>query len=211
VAGDFYFFERTGTHVFYAAADCTGHGVPGALVSVVCSNALSECVRELGLTDPGQILDRCTDLVIEKFRKGGTEVKDGMDISLLAYELKGGKFTWAGANNPLWVIPAGSKQVNEIKGSKQPVGLSEQRTSFKSHKLEINKGDQLFLFTDGLADQFGGPKGKKFKYKQLMEVLSSASDKTPEAQQTSLYKAYSDWKSDLEQVDDILVMGIRFS
>jgi len=131
VAGDFYFFEVTGKHVFYAAADCTGHGVPGALVSVVCANALTRCVKEFALTDPGKILDKTRELVLETFNKSGKEVKDGMDISLCRFEIANLKdsanpvtIKWAGANNSLWYI--NNSELLEIKADKQPIGYIEE-------------------------------------------------------------------------------------
>ncbi|MBK9285291.1 MAG: tetratricopeptide repeat protein [Sphingobacteriaceae bacterium] len=209
VAGDFYFFESTNTHVFYAAADCTGHGVPGALVSVVCANALSRCVLEFDLSDPGKILDKTRELVVETFKKSGQDVKDGMDISLLVKEKKGGKFTWAGANNPVWKINFNTKGMEEIKGNKQPIGLVENPTAFTTHEIKTNKGDTLFVFTDGMPDQFGGPKGKKYKYKRLQEKILESQDLNSTQQCTFLKNDLIQWMGTNEQVDDILLIGIR--
>jgi|GEM_PF-4904979 len=207
VAGDFYFFESTATHVFYAAADCTGHGVPGALVSVVCSNALSRCVKEFGLTRPGEILDKARELVLDTFRKSGQDVKDGMDISLLVKDLQTDTYSWAGANNPLWIIH--SKGFTEIKPNKQSIGMNEDPKPFLSHPLKIEKGEFLYLFTDGFADQFGGDKGKKFKYRQLLELLLKIKDEPAATQKQTLAKVFSDWKGRLEQIDDVCIIGIR--
>ncbi|MBA3665005.1 MAG: tetratricopeptide repeat protein [Bacteroidetes bacterium] len=217
VAGDFYFFESTADYVFYAAADCTGHGVPGALVSVVCSNALSRCVKEFGLTSPGLILDKTRELVLETFKKSGQDVKDGMDISLFAKETYTNKYSWAGANNPLWYIQ--DKQLKEIKATKQPIGQSDSPSPFETHELELQPDDSVFLFTDGYADQFGGPKtsgnddkfgkGKKFKYKQFGEVLLTSVALPPLRQKEKLEEAFEAWKLGYEQVDDVLVIGIK--
>jgi serine phosphatase RsbU (regulator of sigma subunit) len=207
VAGDFYFFERTGSHLFYAAADCTGHGVPGALVSMVCSNALSRCVKEFKLSEPGKILDKATELIGETFKKSGNDIRDGMDISLLVKDLANDRYFWAGANNPLWL---GSKgKISEIQADKQPVGFHEQRKAFTTHALSLNHGDYLFLFTDGYADQFGGPKGKKFKYQQLSALFEKHADLSPEEQKRNLELTFEAWKGNLEQVDDVCVIGIR--
>ncbi|MGE0567824.1 MAG: PP2C family protein-serine/threonine phosphatase [Bacteroidia bacterium] len=162
VAGDFYFAEQKGDYFIIAAADCTGHGVPGAMVSVVCSNALNKAVGELGLVKPGEILDKVTELVVETFKKSLHDVKDGMDISLCVIDLKSREIAWAGANNPLWYIE-GESEMQEIKATKQPIGKSEVYKPFNTHSLKLSKGSLLYLFTDGFADQFGGPKGKKFK------------------------------------------------
>jgi serine phosphatase RsbU (regulator of sigma subunit) len=213
VAGDFYFFETTPTHVFYAAADCTGHGVPGALVSVVCSNALNRCVKEFGLTDPGQILDKTRELVVETFKKSGQEVKDGMDISLLVKELEKNIYSWAGANNPLWLIQTNPEnnevELLEIKANKQPIGLSEKPAPFTSHNLLLRKGDAVCLFTDGYADQFGGPEGKKFKYKPFKELLKNVYKISSSEQKVVLDTTIEEWKKGFEQIDDICVIGIR--
>lgn len=223
VAGDFYFFEKTDTHIFYAAADCTGHGVPGAMVSIVCSNALTRCVKEFGLTDPGKILDKAREMILETFEKSGEDVKDGMDISLISIAMKSeresGKrgdaspfslstltLSWAGANNPLWYIENG--ELKEIAPDKQPIGKTENPKSFTTHPLPLSVS-ALFLFTDGFADQFGGEKGKKFKYSRLQKLLLENSKLDPEQQKQKLGKEFNDWKMELEQVDDVCVIGIR--
>lgn len=211
VAGDFYFFESVNNFVFYAAADCTGHGVPGALVSVVCSNALNRCVKEFALTEPGQILDKTRELVIETFKKSGQDVKDGMDISLLVKNIKENTYSWAGANNPLWILKHESANYTftEIKADKQPIGLSENMLPFKSHHFTLSEKDWIFLFTDGYADQFGGPKGKKFKYRQLMDLISDSANKPAHHLKTDLENTFIAWKGDLEQVDDVCIIGIQ--
>ena len=213
VAGDFYFLEITGTHLFVAAADCTGHGVPGALVSVVCSNALTRSVKEFRLTDPAAILEKTNELVIETFEKSGKDIKDGMDISLVSWENpfeKTGdvRLKWAGANNPLWYLQNGSLQ--EIHGTKQSIGKQDDPMPFASHSVTLKKGDSVFLITDGYPDQFGGPKGKKFKYKQLKDLLVSVHDQPMEIQKIKLAQTFDSWKGNLEQVDDVCVIGLRF-
>ncbi|MBA3663287.1 MAG: tetratricopeptide repeat protein [Bacteroidetes bacterium] len=208
VAGDFYWFEQKDDHVFIAAADCTGHGVPGALVSVVCSNALNRTVLEFGLTDPGQILDKTRELVVSTFAKSGdNNVKDGMDISLCCIHTKTNEVLWAGANNPLWYLQ--NNILCEIKADKQPIGKTENAKPFTTHRVQLNKNDQLYIFTDGFSDQFGGPKGKKFKYKQLNDILVSSAQKQMSQQKEILHSAFIEWKGKLEQVDDVCVIGIK--
>lgn len=211
VAGDFYFFENTETHVFYAAADCTGHGVPGALVSVVCSNALTRCVKEFGLTDPGKILDKTRELVLDTFKKSGQDVKDGMDISFISILKTDTKnittVKWAGANNPLWYVS--DNNIIEIDANKQSIGHNENPVAFTTHEIELKKEDILYLFTDGYADQFGGPKGKKYKYKQLQQKLVSLVTSSLDEQKALLEYEFHQWKGDLEQVDDICIIGVR--
>jgi len=209
VAGDFYFFETTPTHVFYAAADCTGHGVPGALVSVVCANALTRCVKEFGLTLPGEILGKARELVMETLKKSGQDVRDGMDISLLAKDLRDNTYNWAGANNPLWIVKKDATRIIELKPDKQPIGISESIQPFRTHAVQVEKGDLLYLFTDGYADQFGGDKGKKFKYRQLGERLLQMQDQPMEKQRALLEQGFRDWMGNLEQIDDVCVIGVR--
>jgi tetratricopeptide (TPR) repeat protein len=217
VSGDFYWMEEFQGKVYLAVADCTGHGVPGALVSVVCSNALSKALLEDGCVDTGKLLDRTRELVIERFAKSDEEVKDGMDISLIAVEQvpQGGMETgvhtimWSGANNPLWIIRKGSDQVEEVRPDKQPIGKYAGENNFTTHELNLNEGDTLYLFSDGYQDQFGGEKGKKFKPSQLKELFLSLKDTPIKEQKNRIDKVFEDWKGDLEQLDDVCVIGLR--
>lgn len=221
VAGDFYWMEVVNTNdkeiTFIAAADSTGHGVPGAMVSVVCSNALNRAVLEFKLTTTGEILDKTRDLVLETFSKSSSDVKDGMDISMLAVIRKNGEVSeinWSGANNPLWYIESQSNgqagnEVKEIKANKQPIGKTDNPARFTTHVIPYVKGTSFYLFTDGYADQFGGPKGKKFKYKQLEELLLELSVETMTKQKEILNTKFEEWKSGIEQVDDVCVIGIK--
>ena len=219
VAGDFYWMETAGSKIMFAAADCTGHGVPGALVSVVCSNALNRAVKEFHLYEPGKVLDKVTELVLETFEKSENEVKDGMDISLCCFDRSDRALTWAGANNPLWIIrgndhiaemPGTNEAVfEELKADKQPVGKFEKAHPFTTHTLQLSEGDSLYIFTDGYADQFGGGKGKKFKYSNLKHLLLNISHLSPEQQKQELSNAITEWKGNLEQVDDICLVGVR--
>jgi serine phosphatase RsbU (regulator of sigma subunit) len=205
VAGDFYWAEKVGDDFFIAAADCTGHGVPGALVSVVCCNALNRTVNEFKLSEPGKILDKTRELVLESFSKNGADIKDGMDISLIS--INGNVVKWAGANNPLWYYQ--NNDLKELKANKQPIGKTDNPEPFTTHIIELKKGDSLYLFTDGFADQFGGPKGKKFKYKQLEELLISTNQLSVSSQHETLKSTLNSWKGSLEQVDDICIIAIR--
>jgi hypothetical protein len=223
--------------ILIAAADSTGHGIPGAMVSVVCSNALNRTVKEFQIKEPGKILDKVRELVLETFEKSEENVQDGMDISLCALTLLspmgegltdsiiGSSATaastdtslllrrervrveYSGAYNSLWYIQNG--EMKELAADKQPIGKFDNATNFKTHTLQLSKGDTLYLLTDGYPDQFGGPKGKKFKYKSLQDLLLANNSKTMEEQKIVLEKTLSKWKGSLEQVDDILVIGIR--
>ena len=212
VSGDFFWLEQKEGVVLFAAADCTGHGVPGAIVSVVCSNALNRTVKEFGITEPGKILDKVRELVIETFEKSESEVKDGMDISLCSINSTTREVKWAGANNPLWYIVKqddGRSELFEIKGNKQAIGRTDTVQPFTNHTLQIPSGSTLYLFSDGFADQFGGEKGKKFMYKPMKELLLSLSSKSLAEQSNILESTMDKWKGANEQVDDILIMSVR--
>jgi ligand-binding sensor domain-containing protein/serine phosphatase RsbU (regulator of sigma subunit) len=207
VAGDFYWAELQDDLFFIAAADSTGHGVPGAMVSVVCSNALNSAVKEFNLTDTGKILDKTRELVVETFRKSTNDVKDGMDISLLCLDRKNRTIRWSGANNPLWYFQG--NEMKEVKADKQPVGKSVIETPFTTHHIGYEKGTTLYLLTDGFADQFGGDKGKKLKGSNLQKLLSSIQTLEMRDQQKKLDQFFTQWQGELEQVDDVCVIGIR--
>ncbi len=239
VSGDFYWLEVSTSlnlrsndekqTVYFAAADCTGHGVPGAMVSVVCSNALSKALLEDGITIPGKILDRTRELVIQRFSKSDEEVKDGMDISLVSLTEKLNPITntketllqWAGANNPIWIINPNRhswpETMNifadgkgaEFKPDSQPIGKYESQTPFNTHELLMEKGDTIYVFTDGYQDQFGGEKGKKLKSVALKNILISLYDVPMDEQKERLEIEFNNWKGNLEQIDDICIIGVR--
>ncbi|MCC6370391.1 MAG: SpoIIE family protein phosphatase [Bacteroidia bacterium] len=215
VAGDFYWLYEIEHFTFVAAADCTGHGVPGAMVSVVCHNALNRSVNEFGLRETGRILDKARELVAETFTNKESEVMDGMDISLAGINSKTGELFWSGANNPFWLIKnkanaasAEAPHLHEITAHKQTIGKTDEPTPYVTHQVQVAKGDHLFLFTDGFADQFGGPKGKKFKYKALQELLLDNVNKSSEEICNVLQHTFETWKGQLEQTDDVLIIGI---
>jgi serine phosphatase RsbU (regulator of sigma subunit)/tetratricopeptide (TPR) repeat protein len=207
LSGDFYWMEKAKDTIYFAACDCTGHGVPGAMVSVICSTALNRSVKEFGLKDTGSILDKVRELVLETFEKSEGTVKDGMDISVCGLNTKTLELKWSGANNPLWYLDKGEPK--EITATKQPIGQVDNPVPFTTHTLQLQKNDIIYLFTDGYADQFGGPKGKKFKYKQLKELLVNNANKTMKEQCEILRSAFENWKGNLEQVDDVCVIGVR--
>lgn len=213
VAGDFYWIyeEEKQDKVYIAAADCTGHGVPGAMVSLVCYTALNRAVGEFGNTQPAGILDKTRELVVETFEhqqmgSSTTSLQDGMDISLICLDKKNNCIEWAGANNPLWIHRKDAGVLEEFKADKQAVGKVTQARPFSNHRIDIKKGDRIYLFTDGFADQFGGPNGKKFKYARLKESLLQLGQ-DPELE---LGELLQNWQGHLEQVDDILVLGICY-
>ncbi|WP_258540546.1 tetratricopeptide repeat protein [Parvicella tangerina] len=216
VAGDFFWMESLtdalgseGEVVYFAAADCTGHGVPGAMVSVVCSNALNKALLEEGIRDTGKLLDRTREIVIDRLAKSGGEVKDGMDISLCALNRTTRELKWSGANNPLWILRKGALEFEEIKANKQPIGLYHDPQPFATHQINLNEGDSIYVFTDGYQDQFGGPKGKKFKAKQLKELIIQNQYLSMDEQLKQLKSKFIEWKGEVEQIDDVCVIGVR--
>jgi serine phosphatase RsbU (regulator of sigma subunit) len=209
VAGDFYWFESTETHLFFAAADCTGHGVPGAMVSVLCSNSLDKIVHENHVTDPAEILNETRKLVIKSLGKGGTQMKDGMDISLCVFDKASKELKWAGANNPLWIKSEKDGEILEIKGDKQPIGEFVAAAPFTSHKVKLEANDTLYMFSDGYADQFGGDKGKKLKNKNFKQLILDTYGGSLLDQKNKLEEFFDDWKSDFEQLDDLCILSVK--
>jgi len=208
VAGDFYWLEHKDGKILFAAADCTGHGVPGAMVSVVCNNGLNRSVREYGLTDPGEILNKTREIVIAEFEKSEDEVRDGMDIALCA--LDGNVLKYAGAQNSLWIIRKGAEEIEEIKADKQPIGRHSRVKPFTTHTITLEKGDTFYIFSDGYYDQFGGDLGKKLKSPNFKKLLLSMQNQSMDKQRELIDQAFYDWKGNLEQVDDVCVIGVRF-
>ncbi|NQX99204.1 MAG: tetratricopeptide repeat protein, partial [Flavobacteriales bacterium] len=212
VAGDFYWVKTLPTgEIIFSVADCTGHGVPGAMVSMVCNNALNRSIKEYGLTNLGEILDKTREIVIEEFSlEGDVEnkedyVKDGMDIALCS--LQGDTLQYAGANNPLWIVREG--EVIITKANKQPIGSFRSSEPFIVHTIELQKEDVIYIFSDGYADQFGGEKGKKFMAKAFRKLLISIQEKTMSEQQKILNDSFESWRGSLEQVDDVCIIGVR--
>lgn len=208
VSGDFYWVLEKSHFLYIAVADCTGHGVPGAFLTMLGTSYLNEIASKDDTPSPANILDELRIKFVKELAGDG-ETKDGMDISMIRINYKTLEILWAGANNPLWVIKKVSKEIHEIKGDKQPIGLTHSPVLFTNHSLKLQQGDSVFLFTDGFADQFGGPKGKKFKYKQLKELLLSNIDLPLEEQKQKLESVYVEWSGALEQVDDICVIGVK--
>ncbi|MBL4703548.1 MAG: SpoIIE family protein phosphatase, partial [Flavobacteriales bacterium] len=226
VSGDFYWLEVVNDIIYFAAVDCTGHGVPGAMVSVLGHNGLNRCVKEFGLTEPAKILDKLTQLVEETFEKSEDQVRDGMDISLCKVDLKTRAIEYAGANNPMWIISkklelkvgeniiepivnSDDQNLFEIKADKYPIGKYEHRKPYKNHVLKLNENDRIYLFTDGYADQFGGAKGKKFKYKPFKKLLLDTVNASMKQQHLKIDKVFEEWKGELEQIDDVCLFGVQ--
>lgn len=210
VSGDFYWYHETPNKKYIAAADCTGHGVPGAMMSMIGSSLLNQVVIEKQVSDTGLILDGLRDGIKNAFkqREGKSKQRDGMDIALLGFSPGMRQVQFSGANNGLYLISGGT--LKEFSGNKQPVGQHEGNESpFSATLIDLQPGDCLYLYSDGFADQFGGEKGKKFKYAQLKQLLLDIHSLPLHEQEQKLDKAFTDWKDVHAQVDDVLVIGIR--
>ena len=211
VSGDFYFVEQYGDEIVFASVDCTGHGVPGALMSVVGFNYLHQAVTEKGITKPSEILSFLDAGVNERLRQTGGEsgVNDGMDLSLCTLNIKTKILQYAGAYNPLYIIS--NNELLQTKADKSPIGVNTDGVTdeYTNHSFQLKEGDCVYLFSDGYADQFGGPKGKKMMYKRLRNLLLEVHQKPMNSQKDILHTAFTDWQKEEEQVDDVLLMGVR--
>ena len=178
-------------------------------MSVVCNNALNQSVKEYGITEPGLILDKTRELVINAFSESTDNVQDGMDISLCSLNTKTNELQFSGANNPFWLIRENATEVKELKADKQPIGNFEKAVPFSNKTIKLNPRDSFYIFSDGYADQFGGEKGKKFKYKPFKELLLSICKEPLDKQKELLDKHFEQWKGNLEQIDDVCVIGVK--
>lgn len=211
VSGDFYWGTELNNGQFaLVIADSTGHGVPGAIMSMLNISCLNEAVVSLRLTSPSDILTYTRSKVINHLSQDGSTEggQDGMDCCLMSFDFKNNELVYAAANNPIWIVR--ENKIIELIADKMPVGKHQRDTiPFKQHTIALQKNDVVYAFTDGIADQFGGPSGKKFKYKQLKELLVRIADQPMDEQKNTLQETLNAWKGELEQVDDICLMGVR--
>jgi serine phosphatase RsbU (regulator of sigma subunit) len=211
VSGDFYWFYQHGSKCWIASVDCTGHGVPGAFMSMVGSNVLNQAVIESKTESTSKILEKIDDLVIREMRQHeqGTEVSTGMDISLCSFDFAKMEMRFSGAFQQLYFIRDGELQI--FKGDRFSLGgtFKHERKKFSEHIIPIQRDDRLYMTTDGFLDQFGGPKNKKFTRKRFMQLIQDAKGETMYDQEMEIKSALQDWKGAYEQIDDILVVGIR--
>lgn len=214
VSGDFYWMEENKDSVIFAAVDCTGHGVPGAFMSIVGHNLLDRVVGEQKVFQPAKILDELNKSISDTLRQTDLEdntVRDGMDIALCSFNKKKGVLEFAGAYNPLWIIR--NNELIEVKANKFPIGNSKsgENNKFTNHEIELQKGDTIYIFSDGYSDQFGGPGGKKFKSSALKQLLIANQHLSMQEQRELLNSTIENWRGMHEQVDDILVIGTRYN
>ncbi len=211
VSGDFYWVERVGEKVYWAAVDCTGHGVPGAFMSILGSNSLTQIIIERGVEKPAQILEELTKHVIDSMgeTRDGKDIMDGMDIALCCWNQETGILDYAGAYNPLFLIRNG--ELHETKATRRPVGryLSKRTKPFENHSIELKSDDMIYVFSDGFADQFGGENGDKYTYKRLRAKLKECSNEEVLIQRTTLEKEFDEWKGNRGQLDDVCLIGVR--
>ncbi len=210
VSGDFYFFRKLDHLIFIAAADCTGHGVPGALMSMICSEKLEDATSQS--TDLSEILQKLNKGIKSALRQSGDKnsSKDGMDIALCVIDTKTNIVKYAGANRPIWIIRNGQTTIEEIKATKKAIGgFTSNDQSFEKHEIKLNQGDRFYIFTDGYADTFGGNEEKKLMIKRFKQTLLSIQGQSMQDQKAYLDNFIEKWKGGIEQVDDILVIGVQ--
>jgi len=211
VSGDFYWIEKKENKILFAVVDCTGHGVPGAFMSIIGYNGLNQIVNEYNVTQPDEILNRLNSIITNTLKQHAdqSKIRDGMDMSVCCIDLKERKLEYAGANNPIFIVREGV--VKEVKADKHPIGnfVGEKEFHFTNNRIELEEGDSLYLFSDGYADQFGGPRGKKLKYTQFRELLLKHHLKPMKQQKIILDALFEEWRGDLEQIDDVCVIGLR--
>ncbi|MES2284175.1 MAG: SpoIIE family protein phosphatase [Bacteroidota bacterium] len=210
VSGDFYWFAKKRDTVFLAAMDCTGHGVPGAFMSIIGSERLNDAVQNED--NPSKILTLLNIGIKTSLRQSENveSTRDGMDIALCSIDLKTNIINYAGANRPLWIIRKDAEVIEEIKATKTAIGgLTDSLHYFETHTIQLEKGDSFYLFTDGYADQDGGEKGKKLMTKKFKQILLDVKDSTMQEQEAHLDAHFENWRGKKEQLDDILIIGIR--
>jgi serine phosphatase RsbU (regulator of sigma subunit) len=210
VSGDFPWFAQRDNDIFIAAVDCTGHGVPGALISLIGFFILNDVINSTQATDPGQILDLLNDGVTKTLRQDVASVtRDGMDIALCRINLVTRELQYAGAHRPLYYVREG--ELTQLKGDRFPIGGGQlkNRDNFATSTMQIAKGDAVYLFSDGLPDQFG-PDMKKFSPRQIRDIVVEHHDKPIQEVRQAIDDAFETWRGNLKQTDDILLIGIKF-
>lgn len=208
VSGDFYWIEKKNNIIYVAAVDCTGHGVPGAFMSIIGSNLLKDIINNTSLIHPAEILDELNIQIAQTLHSEQTDTKDGMDLSLIAIHSDTLLMEYATAMNPICLIKQNELKI--LEGDRFPIGkYTDVINKFTNHSIQLDKSDLIYLFSDGYADQFGGPKGKKLYKKNFYKILEDISKWPIEHQKFILEKKFNEWKGNLEQIDDILVIGIK--
>jgi serine phosphatase RsbU (regulator of sigma subunit)/ligand-binding sensor domain-containing protein len=210
VSGDFYWAAEKSGRIYLCAADCTGHGVPGAFMSVLGISLLAEIISQEELLGPEEILNRLRKSLIKSMNQEGQsgEPKDGIDMSMIIFDKNHTELSFSGAINSMYLIR--DMELQEVKGDNLPVGINENMAGFTRHSFSLKRGDSFYIFSDGYADQFGGPKAKKFMYSNFKSLLMTIQPKSMREQGKILDETFEVWKGDINQIDDIVVIGIRF-
>ena len=210
VSGDFYWVAKIDGQQMVIAADCTGHGVPGAFMSMLGVSLLNEIILNKRIIQPDQVLNILREYIIQSLKQvvQTSGIKDGMDMCVCLIDFKKNKMQFAGANNPLWIFADG--KLNEIKGDKMPVAIHDNMPPFTNHVVDIKKGDTFYIFSDGYADQFGGPQQKKILNKNFKMLLLKVQNLPMLEQGSKINEFFEDWRKELEQIDDVCVIGIRY-
>jgi len=209
VGGDFYFTYELNNHKIFGVADCTGHGIPGAMLTLMCMTFLDYSINHFMLVEPKEILAKVTELITNSFKAKGQEVKDGMDVSLLSWDTSSNKVLFSAANSKVLFFKNGEKNI--LKGNSRPVGnWIDSEIKFSQQEITVNRGDQIFMFSDGLPDQFGGEKGKKLKYPKFYSLLEDVKDLSAREKRIKITKYTKEWIGDNDQIDDITIAGVKF-
>jgi serine phosphatase RsbU (regulator of sigma subunit) len=228
VSGDFYWIKEIDSHLIIVGADCTGHGVPGGFMSMLGITLLNDLVVQGSLDQPGEILGQLRLKVKEMLAQEGKlqEQKDGMDMAIFIISKDKGEIQFAGANNPLYLIrkkellegkelesyaslETEDLQLFELKGDKQPIGIHWEEMDFTSHTFRLQKQDTIYVFSDGIIDQYGGPNRKKYKAVNFKKLLLSVQKESMGKQKQLIENAFESWRNDFEQIDDVCVIGVR--
>jgi serine phosphatase RsbU (regulator of sigma subunit) len=213
VSGDFYWLLRRKDLLYFAIGDCTGHGVPGAFLSILGISFLNQIVDRNDNITAADVLNHLREHIMKALQQTGVEheQKDGIDMALCVIDQKTQQLQFAGAFNPLYVIK-NSNRLIEVPGDKMPIGIAaEVEIAFKNHIIDLESGDMIYMFSDGFVDQFGGKEGKKYKYRPFRNLLLTISSLPMAEQKTRLLSALNEWKGTLPQLDDITIFGFRFS
>jgi serine phosphatase RsbU (regulator of sigma subunit) len=207
LSGDFYWKRQKYGRVFYAVADCTGHGISGALLTVLFTQTLNQCIDEFGLLEPAEILDKCRALVMDVLNKGTNQVTDGMDVSLCCfYE---GKISFSGANRPIWLMRG--EEIKELNGSRFPIGTHmETQQPFEQIEFVLRPQDKIYMFSDGVTDQFGQETQKKFTKNRLRATLQKTANSNTTNRLLEIERVFKEWQGTLEQLDDVTFMEICY-
>jgi serine phosphatase RsbU (regulator of sigma subunit) len=214
VSGDFYWLAQNRNYTIIAVADCTGHGISGALMSMLGSAFLNEIVIRNNITNPAQILELLRKRVIDSLHQDINHSiefsRDGMDITVCVIDILDYSIEFSGANNPVYIIR--KSELIELRPDKIPIGIHEFFLEpFSTRKIALETGDKVYMFTDGFADQFGGAKGKKLKYSRFKEIIHLYHHLSYDKQKEAIEQYFEDWKGDFEQVDDVMVFGFNIA